>query len=109
MARIAATSMKVTLKPGYEEDVCKYPQVKGKVSELAGGIADRANSYGASFRTGYFYDKKKGKRVGGTQPKYSHEKAIETDDGCVSIVHPSNYAAMKDNHLHNTMLKAMRG
>ena len=49
-----------------------------------------------------------GKEVGGTQPRYVSEKAIETQGGSVSIVHPKNYAAMKDNHLHNTLLKSMK-
>ena len=109
MAREAITSMRVTLKPGYEADVCKYPQVKGKVSQLAGAYADRCNELGAGFRTGYWHDPQTHEKKGGTQPHYVADKATETESGCVAIVHPKNYAAMKDNHEHNTMLKAMRG
>lgn len=109
MAREIFTDIKVTLKPGYEDEVCKYPQVKGKVSHLAGGIADQANALGSGFRTGYWHDPKTHEKKGGTAPVYASEKARETAEGCVAIVHPANYAAMKDNHLHNTLLKAMRG
>ncbi len=106
MAREYVTSIKVTLKPGYEADVCKYPQVKDKVSQLAGAISDRANALGAGYRTGIYHDPKTGEKRGNTQPKYASEKAKETKNGCIAIVHPKNYAAMKDNYLHNTMLKA---
>ena len=102
------TEVKITLKPGYEEDIFKYPQVKGYVTRLASDIASTANALSSGFRTGYFYNKEKKKRVGGTQPHYVSEKAMEVSDGCVAIIHPKNYAAMKDNYLHNTLLKSMR-
>ena len=70
-------------------------------------ITSAANSMSAGFRTGYFYDKKKKKRVGGTKPVFSgdvekHGRSI------VGIVHPKNYAAMKCNHQHNTLLKSLK-
>ena len=100
------TDVKVKLRPGYEKDIYKYPQVKGYVSRLAGDICSQANSLGSGFRTKKCHID--GKEVGGTQPKYGYDKARESKEGCIALVHPKNYAAMKDNHLHNTLLKSMR-
>lgn len=104
----SVTSVRVELRPGYEKQICKYPEVKSAITEMASDMASRANAMGAGFRTGYWHDPKTHERKGGTQPQYASERARETSSGCVAIVHPENYAAMKDNHLHNTLLKAMR-
>ena len=104
----SVTSVRVQMKPGYQKDVCQYPMVKGAVTEMASDMASRANSMGAGFRTGHYTDPKTHERRGGTQPRYASERARETSSGCVAIVHPANYAAMKDNHLHNTLLKSMK-
>ena len=70
-----------------------------------------ANSLGAGYRTGYYHRDHKSPAVGGTQPKYGGStRRFRTSDGVnapVGIVHPLNYAAMKDNMLHNTLLKAL--
>lgn len=100
------TDIKVTLRPGYEKDVLNYPQVKGYVSRLAGDCCSTANSLGSSFRTKKVHID--GKEVGGTKPRYGYEKAREYPNGCYASVHPKNYAAIKDNHLHNTLLKSMK-
>ena len=100
------TDIKVTLKPGYEKEVLNYSQTKGFVSRLAGDCCSTANSLSAGFRTKKCHID--GKEVGGTQARYGYQKAREAPDGCVAVVHPKNYAAIKDNHLHNTLLKSMK-
>ena len=75
------------------------------ITDATNRIAHTANSLGAGFRTKKVHIK--GKEVGGKQPRDvgSAQKMKRT---FVGIVHPKNYAAMKDNHLHNTLLKSMR-
>lgn len=99
-------SVNVKLDENAPEKIYKLPQTKGALTKYANEIASSANSLGAGFRTKKVHID--GKEVGGTQPRYVSEKAIETKGGSVAIVHPKNYAAMKDNHLHNTLLKSMK-
>ena len=67
---------------------------------------DAANAASASFRTAIFH-RPDGTTVGDTQPRYAGD--VKKIRGCyVGIVHPKNYAAMKDNHERNTMLKSLR-
>ena len=94
-------SVNVKLRKGSVADIFKYPQVKGELTELSYEVAARANALGAGFRTGYYNGR------GGTQPRYVGERARETRKGSVAIVHPKNYAAMKADYLHNTMLKSI--
>lgn len=76
--------------------------LRGYVSQ----ITAKANSLSSGYRTGYFYDRSKNQRFGGTQPKYSGDvKRVKRS--VVGIIHPKNYAAMKDNHEHNTLLKSV--
>lgn len=71
-------------------------------------ITGRANALGMSFRTGRYYDRTTEELRGNTQPKYAGSVQLGKY-GWVGLVHPANYAAMKDTHLHNTLLKAKRG
>ena len=66
-------------------------------------IANRANNLGAGYRTPKWHDHETGETKGGKQPEYG---ATLGNRQVICIVHPENYAAMKDNYLHNTMLKA---
>ena len=70
-------------------------------------ISGRANSMGAGFRTGLYYIRhgqpKPG--VGNKQPIYKGDVRMG-NHGYVGLVRSANYAAMKDNYLHNTLLKA---
>lgn len=79
--------------------------VSALVEQKASEIADRANSYGASFETERTVVWATGERVGGTSPEYGHSVKV-TNQGAIGLVMPKNYAAMKDNYLHNTLLKA---
>lgn len=73
--------------------------------QKADEIADKANSYGAGFETERTVVWATGERVGGTQPVYGSD-VKKGGKGPVGIVMTKNYAAMKDNYLHNTLLKA---
>lgn len=79
--------------------------VKGVLEAKTAEITGRANAMGAGFRTGRFYDRAERKLKGNTQPEYAGD-VRRTGQGYVGLVHPKNYAAMKDTHLHNTLLKA---
>ena len=68
-------------------------------------IEQRANAMSADFRTGYYHVDHKSPAVGGTQPEYGSDVRLGRH-GYVGIVHPKNYAAMKDNYQNNTLLKA---
>ena len=69
-------------------------------------IHDRASSMSAGFKSGIRHDPKTRQRQGGTQAKY--DSNVEKHKGThVGIVHTGNYAAMKDNHQNNTLLKAL--
>ena len=70
---------------------------------LVGAITQRCNSLSSEFRTGIYHVN--GHRVGNTQPRYGGD--VKKKKGrVIGIVHPENYSAMKDNMLHNTLLKA---
>lgn len=87
--------------------IFRTPEVKAAMNREASGIADRANQLSAGFRTGIWHDHATGETRGNTQPNYGYTKAqTSTKYGSIAFVHPKNYSAMKDNYLHNTMLKA---
>lgn len=77
----------------------------GPLSEATSEITAKANAMGAGFRTGVWHDPKTGEKKGDTEPEYTGD-VIYGRRGYVGIVHPANYAAMKDNYEHNTLLKA---
>jgi len=68
-------------------------------------IAAKANSLSSGFRTGRYHVDHKSPPVGGTAPVYL-SNVRDMGKGPVGIVHTGNYAAMKDNHQNNTLLKA---
>ena len=79
--------------------------MQGVLNAKVQEITARANAMGASFRTGRFYDREENKLKGNTQPEYAGD-VQKRSRGYIGLVHPANYAAMKDTHLHNTLLKA---
>ena len=80
--------------------------LEGMVRDATAKIGQRASNMSAGFRTGYYHKDHKSPAVGGTQARYEHD--VETFKGLpVGIVHPANYAGMKDNTKNNTLLKAM--
>ena len=68
-------------------------------------ISANANALSSSFRTGRFYDRSERKLKGDTQPHYAGD-VRDMGKGPIGIVYTANYSAMKDNHLHNTLLKS---
>jgi hypothetical protein len=86
------------------QDADNLPEVLGEHTER---IIGNANMLGSSFRTGIYHDHATGKTLGNTQPVYGGnvERMSST---VVGLVHPKNYAAMKDNYENNTLLKAAR-
>ena len=94
-------------KVAFESDAC-YQLVLQKRDQSEA----MANSLGSGYRTGYYH--KGGHRVpgvGNKQPIYGGStRRFRTSDGIsipVGIVVTKNYAAMKDNMLHNTLLKSL--
>lgn len=85
----------------------KAPQVREEVGNAAGRIAMNAYNMGASFRTGLYHPDHKSPAIGNTQPSYLSDVRDMTHTP-VGIAYTANYAAMKDNYLHNTLLKAVR-
>lgn len=84
----------------------KDPEVRSKIKSYAAKKAEAANAASASFRTEKFF--RGGKRVAGVgekQPEYESDMQVFKGYWPVGIVYTGNYAAMKDNHLHNTLLK----
>lgn len=77
--------------------------IKPALLSYGNRIANRANSLSAGYRTPKWHDHDTGETKGGKQPEYGATLGRK----CICLVHPENYAAMKDNHLHNTMLKAI--
>ena len=109
---MADVTVKVEMKPGWKGKLMTLPRVKGAVTSKASAICGTANSLGAGFTTKKYYDREDKEYKGGTQASYRFDKAqvfISQTDGPVSvaIVYTANYAAMKDNYLHNTLLKAV--
>ena len=81
------------------------PGLSGALESVTTRITATANALGAGYRTAKYHRDHQSPAVGGTQPKYGGDVRMGKK-GPIGIVHPANYAAMKDNHLHNTMLKA---
>lgn len=76
------------------------------VSEKTEKVASNANSMSAGFRTGKYHKDHKSPAIGGTQPNYKHD-VQRRGKSPVGLVVTGNYAAMKDNHQHNTLLKSL--
>ena len=102
---MASVKVKVNMRPGWELEVQAMPKVLDALSEHAWAIAGRANAMSAGFRTERSHNK--GVKVGGKQPLYLAKDAIFTGKGSVALTYTGNYAAAKDNHLHNTLLKSI--
>ena len=79
--------------------------VRGALDARTAQITARANALGSGFRTGHYHPNHRSPGVGGTQPASVGDVRMG-NRGYVGIVHPANYAAMKDNYENNTLLKA---
>ena len=102
-----ASQMRIVINDGkLRRAVSSAERLDVPLDEAVGRIADRANALSASFRTGIYHDHETGEVRGNTQPRYAGD-VIRGKTGFVGIVHPANYAAMKDNHENNTLLKSV--
>lgn len=88
-----------------ERACCFQPQLEPILEQHSRRIAANATALGSGFKTAKWHDHETGETKGGKSPAYGSD-VYKGKRGYVGIVHPENYAAMKDNHLHNTMLKA---
>lgn len=79
--------------------------VQGVLQDKTNEIVDRANSMSSGFRTKRTFNYAENKPVGGTQPQYGGDVQLHSN-GYVGLVHPLNYAALKDSYENNTILKA---
>lgn len=72
-------------------------------SEVA-RINGRANAIG-SYVTPKWHDHATGETKGDTPAEYAGDTQLRSK-GYIGIVYTANYAAQKDNHMYNTLLKA---
>lgn len=108
----ASVRVKVDIdKDALRRAVYGMPGTLDAVEDAAEKICDRANRMCAGFKSGIRHDPKTRQRQGGTQAKYGvkADKMRRTGPCAVpmGIVFNENYAALKDTHQNNTLLKAM--
>ena len=99
-------SVKVVMAPGWEEKVQDMEGMRNALSTIAWTLAARASANSAGFRTEKTVNYATGEHVGGKSPLYLAKDAIFTGRKSVALVYTGNYAAAKDNTLHNTLLKS---
>ena len=104
---MASVKVKVVMEPNWEKDILQFPAVKDALTKEANAISGRANALGAGFRTQHYTRPKTREKVGGKQPVYKSLPARMFKGYPVAIVTEGNYAAMKDNYDHNTLLKSI--
>lgn len=87
--------------------ISESDDIRAEMCEITRKKAASANLMSASFRTQEFVDGETRARKGDKAPKYDWDVELHGPDRWpTGIVYTRNYAAMKDNMLHNTLLKA---
>lgn len=110
---MADATIKVVMDSNWEETIKTMPAVKAVVTKEAKSICDTANSLSSGFRSGTYYDKETKKTIGNTPAQYGsmNAKVYPDRNGAgntsVALVYTKNYAAQRDNLLHNTLTKAI--
>ena len=101
-------STKLMWSPTMAEDLANMQSVRMEVAKATDSTAARANALSAGFRTGLYHRDHKSPAVGNTQPRYASALGESKRKPAipVGLVYTGNYAAMKDNALNNTLLKA---
>lgn len=79
--------------------------IESALKEAVNKIESRANAMAVGYETPIWHDHKTGETKGGTQAEYRGDVQLGKK-GYVGIVYTANYAAQKENHQHNTLLKA---
>ena len=85
--------------------VAEADGVEPLLLERAGEICSNANLMSTGDRTGIWHDHATGEVKGDTEPEYDYD-VMRGRKGWVGIVYTANYAAQKNNHRYNTLLKA---
>lgn len=101
----SSVNLSIVMKPGWEREVQQLPQLKDALTVLANEKAQAANSMSAGFKTKEATIK--GEKKGGKSPIYLAKKAEYRGSSSVALVVTGNYAAIKDNYEHNTLLKTI--
>lgn len=89
------------------EAIADAPRMKPLLEGVSSAIATSANAMSAGFRTGRFYDRTENKLKGNTQPRYA-SNVQRRGNVLIGLIYTANYAAQKDNHEHNTLLKSLK-
>lgn len=87
--------------------VCKSDGTYQIIRNVADNVASAANAMSAGYKTGKYHREHKSPGVGGSQPVYESNTQRPKGVVPVGIVYTRNYAAMKENHEHNTLLKSL--
>ena len=82
------------------------PETLQAIREATARIEQTADSLGGGYMTGRYYDRAEGVLKGRTPAEYRSE-VKSYSHAHHGIVYAANYAAEKDNLLHNTLLKAV--
>ena len=98
--------VKVVMAPDWERKIQTMDGLKGVLSTIAWSLAARASANSAGFRTERTTNWETGEKMGGKSPLYLAKDARMRGDKAVAYVYTGNYAAAKDNTLHNTLLKS---
>lgn len=88
--------------------VCRQDATYQVIRSTTDAIANRANNMSANYRTGKYHPDHKSPGVGGTQPRYQSNTQRPKGIVPVGMAYTANYAAKKDNYLHNTLLKSLK-
>ena len=105
MAEITISEVKVDAEK-LKQVISNSDELRASMEKHVSRITANANAMSAGYRTGRFYDRAEGRLKGNTQPVYSGD-VQKRGGSLVGLIHPGNYAAMKDNHEHNTLLKSI--
>lgn len=87
--------------------ICREDATYQLVRNAADARRDTANALSSGFRTGIYHDHETGEKKGNTQPRYMAKTGRPRGIVPTGIVYTANYAAQKDNMLHNTLLKSL--
>lgn len=88
-----------------EHAIFYAPKTEVMISNKVEKIAAKANALAGGYRTPKWHDHDTGETKGDTPAVYEGDTQLGRK-GYIGIVYPNNYAAQKENKLHNTLLKA---
>ena len=86
---------------------CKSEEMYQVIRSETDRRATRANALSAGFKTKKYHVEHRSPAVGGTSPRYTAHTGRPNGQVPIGIVYTGNYAAQKENMLHNTLLKCI--